>query len=127
MMINIGICCNDEYGQTDLLTAIHISDGHGEEILDLRSDFNVGETISIINNKTQMRVNNGTYRIHGYGAWVGNIYWDAVTMELEDAAKLINDLLALDHWCVFGAEFELAQAIESERYITDQQLEAALS
>lgn len=127
MKVEVDLCCNDEYGQTELLTAITVTDEDGELILHLMADFDVGESIAITNNKTEMRINNAAYPIRDFRPWVGTILWDAVAMDLEPATQLINDLLAIDHWCLVEAESELTQAIDAERLITVELLKAALS
>ena len=48
---------------------------------------------------------------HGYSHWVGNIMWDAITLDLEDTARLCA-LLYRNHWTIIEADWALFQAYD---------------
>lgn len=126
MIINVGICCNDDYGRTDALRQLSIGNC---ETLYICGDIEDGEEISISGMvpEIELAIGGKAYWAKSHSCWVGNTYWDEVEMDIEEAVRLVNDLLALPHWSFQNAECSLAEVIEESGAITVELLKAALS
>ena len=74
----------------------------GEDLMLESPVWNGGPTFSRVDDN-RIRVGRFVYPIIGYGFHVGNWCWDAVTMELEQARRLVRNLLAwgfqATRWC----------------------------
>lgn len=57
-----------------------------------------------------LRIGKNIYRIYGYGTWVGNWCWDAVTVDVEVAQQILEYVRSTEHYNCFEAEISLFEA-----------------
>jgi hypothetical protein len=83
-LISVMLCCNDEQGRmSGRLWACHTDE------IELASQYaDWGPKLVFL--EGAVRIGGKRFTHHGRGSWVGNIFWEAVSMEMEEFCRLLN-------------------------------------
>lgn len=98
--VRVMLCCNDKRGlfrgRVDAIRFEH-PDGTVSLCLD-------DERVS--RSEIELRITKCAYRVSDWQTWVGNIFWDSLTMRLDDAQHLLRRLLErgaqAEEWSITG-------------------------
>lgn len=86
------LCVNDDNGNPiGKVSKIDVELGRDPLALELESKYypNAGCACYALDNRT-LKISRRQFPIKSYQSWVGNIYWDAVTVDVETANALLN-------------------------------------
>lgn len=140
--VRLMLACNDHRGNLEGLSAVELVRRDGDSAMEFDGDIEAGENLQFqqLMNGTRLhlvasgKLHNGkdgakefNAHLHGLKFYVGNLCWNHVTMELIDAVKMLNVLLSFKHWAVTSAPRGMFEAINESRWVTPEQVLAALA
>jgi hypothetical protein len=110
-LIDVMLCCNDEYGNTsDVIRGFQV----GDDLM--KFDNFDGEAFKFV--KGGFQIGDQVFAHHGHKSWVGNMAWDCCWVTLDVAAALVNHLQAQDSWTLEEAVSRLYDKWDAKQEFT---------
>lgn len=110
MDVTLMLCINDDNGNpTAKVCKVDVEICRDPLALELESKYypNAGCACYALDNRT-LKFSRRKFPIKSYQSWVGNIYWDAVTVDVETANALLNYARELNVFTVDGGWVDLS-------------------